>query len=110
MAVKKIDLSCCAAAGIFLKVVLKTHKDCFLKAFLNGSVSQILNYYIADLKLCEFLSRRRWIKVYSVYFHVRLYAIKFQTPANCSTLINAEYSAYKSCLVGNPYYSSFAWP
>ena len=63
-AVKKIDLSCRRAAGdtIFLevKVVLKTHKYCFLKTFLNGLVSQILNnnnrFY---LKVCEFLSRRR---------------------------------------------------
>ena len=56
---KKIDLSCWRTAGntIFLevKVVLKTHKYCFLKTFLNGLVSQILNnknrFY---LKLCDF--------------------------------------------------------
>ena len=30
--------------------------------------------------------------------------------SNCSKLFNAQYSAYKSCLVRNPYYSSFVWP
>ena len=59
-AVKKIDLSCRRAAGdtIFLevKVVLKTHKYCFLQTFLNGLVSQILNNNNRFcLKLCEFL-------------------------------------------------------
>ena len=77
---KKIDLT------IFLevKVVLKTHKYCFLKTFLNGLVSQILNnnnrFY---LKLCEFLSRRRYRKC---IFQIRLYAIKFQTAVNFSKL------------------------
>ena len=88
---KKIDLSCRRAAGdtIFLegKVVLKTHKYCFLKAFLNGFVSQILNnnnrFY---LKLCEFLSRRRYKKC---IFQIRLvlYAIKFQTAVNFQHLV-----------------------
>ena len=64
------------------KVVLKTHKYCFLKAFLNGLVSQILNYNNRFyLQLCEFLSRRRCKK-----FQIRLYAIKFQTAVNFSTL------------------------
>ena len=48
---EKIDLSCRAAGdNIFLevKVVLKTYKYCFLKAFLNGLVSQILNNNITD--------------------------------------------------------------
>ena len=85
---KKIDLSCRRAAGdtIFLevKVVLKTHKYCFLKTFLNGLASQILNnnnrFYS---KLCEFLSRRRYRKC---NFQIRLYAIKFQTAVNFSKL------------------------
>ena len=29
---------------------------------------------------------------------------------NCSKFFNAQYSAYKSCLVRIPYYSSFVWP
>ena len=34
-----------------VKVVLKTHKYCFLKAFLNGLVSQILNNNRTDLNV-----------------------------------------------------------
>ena len=92
---KKIDLSCRRAAGdtIFLevKVVLKTHKYCFLKTFLNGLVSQILNnnnrFY---LKLCEVLSRRRYKKC---IFQIRLYAIKCQTAVNFSKLSTVRIKA-----------------
>ena len=87
---KTIDLSCRRAAGdtIFLevKVVLKTHKYCFLKTFLNGLGSQILNnnnrFYS---KLCEFLSRRRYRKC---IFQIRLYA----QISNCSKLFKAQYT------------------
>ena len=62
---KKIDLSCRRAAGdtIFLevKVVLKTHKYCFLNTFLNGLVSQILNnnnrFYLKRYLFSDFESR-----------------------------------------------------
>ena len=72
-------MPCGRGDNIFLEVkaVLKTHKYCFLTAFLNGL--EILNNNITDFT-------ENYVSFcHAVCFQIRLYAIKFQTAINFST-------------------------
>ena len=80
--------------NIFLevKVVLKTHKYCFLKAFVNGLVSQILNNNITDFTW-NYVNHCHADDIAVFFFQMRLYAIKFQTAVNFSALSTVRIKA-----------------